>query len=67
MPDIELLRELLAGAAVDEAVFALRPDYRVMLLAADDLVSHLTRLGPDVLAIRRLIAAGTPSGAGNRP
>ena len=27
--------------------------------AADDLVIHLTRLGPDVRAVRRLIAAGT--------
>ena len=32
--------------------------------AADDLVAHLTRLGPDVRAVRRLIAAGaTPDGA----
>jgi hypothetical protein len=25
--------------------------------AADDLVAHLTRPGPDVLAVRRLLAA----------
>jgi DNA/RNA-binding domain of Phe-tRNA-synthetase-like protein len=31
--------------------------------AADDLVAHLARLGPDVQAVRRLIAAGTaPAG-----
>ncbi len=27
--------------------------------AADDLLSHLTRLGPDVRAVRRLMATGT--------
>jgi hypothetical protein len=27
--------------------------------AADDLVSHLVRLGPDVRVARRLLAAGT--------
>ncbi len=33
--------------------------------AADDLVAHLTRLGPDVRGIRRLIAAGTTTDEGD--
>lgn len=32
------LQEFLAGARVDDAVFALRPDYRAMLVAVDGLV-----------------------------
>jgi DNA/RNA-binding domain of Phe-tRNA-synthetase-like protein len=115
VPDLGVLQEFLAGASVDAAVFALRPDYRAMLLAADgivpgpsdsgsdallqaaesaardalrdgpaeqlppvaawreayrafgakpkraaacDLAARLARLGPDVRAVRRLIAAG---------
>ena len=38
MPDLGMLEEFLAGASVDAAVFALRPDYRAMLLAVDGLV-----------------------------
>lgn len=38
MASLDTLREYLAGAAVDAAVFALRPDYRAMLLAVDGLV-----------------------------
>jgi DNA/RNA-binding domain of Phe-tRNA-synthetase-like protein len=38
MPDLGMLQEFLAGGSVDAAVFALRPDYRVMLLAVDGLV-----------------------------
>ncbi len=33
------LAQFLSGAAVDEEVFALRPDYRAMLLAVDGLVA----------------------------
>ena len=32
------LQEFLAGGRVDAAVFALRPDYRAMLMAADGIV-----------------------------
>ena len=35
---MSMLQEFLAGGHVDAAVFALRPDYRAMLLAADGLV-----------------------------
>src|SRR6516162_3244131 len=38
MPDPGMLQEFLAGSRVDAAVFALRPDYRAMLLAAGGLV-----------------------------
>ncbi len=37
MPDHGTLEQFLAGAHVDDAVFALRPDYRAMLLAVDGL------------------------------
>jgi DNA/RNA-binding domain of Phe-tRNA-synthetase-like protein len=38
VPDLATLQEFLAGGQVDAAVFALRPDYRAMLLAVDGLV-----------------------------
>src|SRR5215208_782464 len=38
MTDVGQLDGVLAGASVDAAVFALRPDYRVLLLAVDGLV-----------------------------
>lgn len=37
MTDIDTLRGFLAGAYVDTEVFALRPDYRAVLLAADGI------------------------------
>jgi len=38
MPEMGVLQEFLAGANVDAAVFALRPDYRALLVAADGIV-----------------------------
>ena len=38
MPEAGMVQEFLAGACVDAAVFALRPDYRVLLLAVDRIV-----------------------------
>src|SRR5215831_10215223 len=38
MSDAGMLEEFLTGACVDAAVFALRPEYRVLLLAVDGLV-----------------------------
>ena len=38
MTDTDTLDGILAGAHVDDAVFALRPDYRALLLAVDGLV-----------------------------
>jgi DNA/RNA-binding domain of Phe-tRNA-synthetase-like protein len=37
MSDASYLKEILSGARVEAAVFALRPDYQVMLLAADGI------------------------------
>jgi len=37
MPDQSVLEDFLTGAGVDEAVFALRPDYRALLLAVDGI------------------------------
>jgi DNA/RNA-binding domain of Phe-tRNA-synthetase-like protein len=38
VPDVAMLEEFLAGGQVGAAVFALRPDYRAMLLAARGIV-----------------------------
>jgi DNA/RNA-binding domain of Phe-tRNA-synthetase-like protein len=38
MSDAGMFQEFLASACVDAAVFALRPDYRAMLLAVDGIV-----------------------------
>ena len=38
MPDVDLLGHFLAGASVESAVGALRPDYRALLVAVDGLV-----------------------------
>lgn len=38
MPEVSTLEGFLAGASVDAAVFALRPDYRALLLAVDGIV-----------------------------
>ena len=52
MPDLGLLQEFLAGGRVDAAVFALRPDYRAMLLAVDGIVP-----GPSDQASDKLLQA----------
>jgi DNA/RNA-binding domain of Phe-tRNA-synthetase-like protein len=38
MPELDMLQKFLAGSRVDAAVFALRPDYRVVLIAVDGIV-----------------------------
>jgi DNA/RNA-binding domain of Phe-tRNA-synthetase-like protein len=38
MSNLEMLRDFLADAHVDKSVFALRPDYRAMLLVVDGLI-----------------------------
>jgi DNA/RNA-binding domain of Phe-tRNA-synthetase-like protein len=58
MPEHGLLEELLAGAQVDAAVFALRPDYRAMLLAVDGLVPHPSDPAGD--ALLQAAEAGLP-------
>jgi DNA/RNA-binding domain of Phe-tRNA-synthetase-like protein len=38
VPDLATLQDFLAGAGVDASVFALRPDYRALLLAVDGII-----------------------------
>jgi DNA/RNA-binding domain of Phe-tRNA-synthetase-like protein len=52
MSDAGTLEGFLAGACVDAAVFALRPDYRAVVLAADGIVP-----GPGDQAIDTLLQA----------
>jgi DNA/RNA-binding domain of Phe-tRNA-synthetase-like protein len=49
MSELEKLQEFLAGGHVDAAVFALRPDYRAMLLAVDGIVPSPTDQESDAL------------------
>jgi DNA/RNA-binding domain of Phe-tRNA-synthetase-like protein len=49
MPDLGNLHEFLAGGQVDPAVFALRPDYRAVLLAVDGLVPGPSDQASDAL------------------
>ena len=49
MSDAGMLEEFLAGAWVDAAVFALRPDYRALLLAVDGVVPGLGDQESDAL------------------
>jgi DNA/RNA-binding domain of Phe-tRNA-synthetase-like protein len=49
MPDVGTLQEFLAGGHVDAAVFALRPDYRALLLAVDGLVPGPSDQASDAL------------------
>ena len=58
MPDLAMLQDFLAGGQVDAAVFALRPDYRAMLLAAGGIVP-----GPSDPASDALLAAAEAAAA----
>src|SRR5215831_186318 len=58
VPDVSMLREFLAGGHVDAAVFALRPDYRAMLLAVDGLVPGPSDQASDALLQAAQAAAG---------
>ena len=58
MPDHVMLEEFLAGSSVDPAVFALRPDYRAMLLAVDGLVPGPSDEASDTLLAAAETAAG---------
>jgi DNA/RNA-binding domain of Phe-tRNA-synthetase-like protein len=49
MPDLSMLQKFLDGAYVDAAVFALRPDYRALLLAVDGLIAGPTDDASDAL------------------
>ena len=65
MPDVGMLREFLAGGRVDAAVFALRPDYRAMLLAVDGIVSGPSDQASD--ALLRAAEAAAREVLGDRP
>jgi DNA/RNA-binding domain of Phe-tRNA-synthetase-like protein len=49
MSDAGMLEDFLAGARVDAAVFALRPDYRAMLMAVDGIVPGPSDSGSEAL------------------
>ena len=58
MPELGMLRVFLAGGQVDAAVFALRPDYRALLLAVDGLVPGPSDQASDALLAAAEAAAG---------
>ena len=58
MPNLNLLQEFLVDAYVEDAVWALRPDYRVMLLAVDGLVPGPSDQASDAILQMAGAAAG---------
>ena len=66
MSDAGMLEEFLVGARVDAAVFALRPDYRALLVAVDGIVPGPSDQGSDALlqaaeAAAREVLGGGPA------
>jgi DNA/RNA-binding domain of Phe-tRNA-synthetase-like protein len=59
MPELSVLQEFLDGAQVDDAVLALRPDYRAMLVAVDGLLP-----GPGDPASEELLRAAEAAAGG---
>jgi DNA/RNA-binding domain of Phe-tRNA-synthetase-like protein len=49
MPELDLLQKFLANSCVDPAVFGLRPDYRVMLIAVEGIVPGRTDQSSEAL------------------
>ena len=64
MSDAGMLEEFLAGAWVDAAVFALRPDYRGLLLAVDGIVPGPSDQDSDALLQAAEAAARQALGGG---
>jgi DNA/RNA-binding domain of Phe-tRNA-synthetase-like protein len=64
MSDAGMLQEFLAAACVDAAVFALRPDYRALLLAVDGLVPGQGNQDSDALLQAAEVAAREALGGG---
>ncbi len=60
MPEFTTLQDFLASCAVDAEVFALRPDYRVLLLAAGGLVPGPSDDTSDALLQTAELAATEP-------
>jgi DNA/RNA-binding domain of Phe-tRNA-synthetase-like protein len=65
VPDVAILQEFLAGGQVDAAVFALRPDYRAMLLAVDGIVPGPSDQASD--ALLQVAAAAAAEALRDRP
>jgi DNA/RNA-binding domain of Phe-tRNA-synthetase-like protein len=59
MGELGSLDDLLAGASVEAAVFALRPDYRAMLVAVDGMVPSPSDEASDILLAAAETAART--------
>jgi DNA/RNA-binding domain of Phe-tRNA-synthetase-like protein len=64
MSDAGMLEEFLAGAYVDGAVFALRPDYRALLVAVDGIVPGPSDQRSDALLQAAKAAARDALGGG---
>ena len=64
MSDAGMLEDFLAGAYVDAAVFALRSDYRVLLLAVDGIVPGPGDQDSDALLLAAEAAAREALGGG---
>jgi len=64
MSDAGMLEEFLAGAHVDAAVFALRPDYRALLVAVDGIIPGPSDQGSDALLQAAEAAAREALGGG---
>jgi DNA/RNA-binding domain of Phe-tRNA-synthetase-like protein len=64
MSDAGMLEEFLAGAYVDAAVFALRPDYHALLLAVDGIVPGQSDQDSDALLQAAEAAAREALGGG---
>ena len=56
----DALREFLDGARIDAAVFALRPDYRVLLIAVDGLTPGPSDDRGEALLCEAVQGRGTP-------
>ena len=64
MSDSGMPEDFIVGAGVDAAVFGLRPDYRVLLLAVDGLVPGLGDRASDALLLAAEAAAREALGGG---
>lgn len=64
MPDLRMLEKFLGGGHVDAAVFALRPDYRAMLVAVGGLVPGPSDQASDALLRAAEAAAREALGGG---
>jgi DNA/RNA-binding domain of Phe-tRNA-synthetase-like protein len=64
VPDLDVLLKFLAGAEIDDAVLALRPDYRAMLVAVDGIVPGPSDEASDALLRAAEVVAGEALGDG---